>query len=86
MEIKNRTIDDLTTRRILCDAAIRTLITECAHDPRQPEALAHYKAQLASLDAELAEAEREYRKANGIPEPEPVVVGLKPVQLFSKTT
>lgn len=78
-----RSIGELTARRTLCDGFIRELMTpEMTKDPRQPSALRHYQAQLKKLDAELTEAQYLDRLARGIPEPEPVVVGLKPAKLF----
>lgn len=80
-----RTIAELTIRRTLCDGIIRTLLQpDMVNDPRQPEALDHYRKQLKALDKELAQAEREYRQAHGIPEPEPIVVNLKPGRLFGE--
>jgi hypothetical protein len=79
-----RSIQELRTRRTLCDGIIRQLIQMGSSDPRQPDALAHYREQLKTLDSELAEAERAYRKEHGIPEPEPVIVNLKTAILFPK--
>ncbi len=79
-----RSVKELRMRRMVCDKLIRKLITECADDPRQPEALEHYRQQLKGLDAELAEAERQERQKLGIPEPEPIVIGLKPGILFPR--
>lgn len=82
---KTRPIDELRMRRTVCDQLIRTLLLpEMAKEPQQPDALAHYKAQLKKLDAELTEAERLERQAQGLPEPTPVVVGLKPASLTGK--
>lgn len=76
-------LEDLKWRRKMCDAFIRTLLNES--DPRAPAALELYKAQLAELDGRIAKLESERRKALGIPEPEPVVVGVKPAILFGQT-
>lgn len=75
-----RSIGELKVRRTICDGIIRELMK--MDDPRAPEALEHYRAQLTKLDAELTEAERAERARLGIPEPEPVVVGLKSARLF----
>lgn len=80
-----RSIRELINRRTLCDFCIRQLLQpEMQADPRQKDALAHYQAQLKKIDAELTEARRLDRQARGLPEPEPVVVGLKPARLFGK--
>jgi len=79
-----RSIQELRIRRTVCDGIIRQLIEIDTSDPRQSDALAHYKAQLKKLDAELTEAERAERQRLGIPEPEPINIGLKPAQLVGK--
>ncbi len=79
---QTRSVTELTIRRMLCDKIMRALIDDCAGDPRQPDALEHYRAQLKALDKELAAAQKLDRQARGIPEPEPVVVNLKPGRLF----
>lgn len=76
-----RPVQELRIRRAVCDGIIRTLMRECAGDPRQPDALEHYRKQLKELDAELTEAERLERQRLGIPEPQPVVVGLNTARL-----
>ena len=81
---KPRSINELRMRRTVCDQIIRTLMAMGESDPRQPEALEHYRQQLKKLDTELAEAERLERQRLGIPEPEPIVIGLKPAVLFPK--
>jgi len=79
-----RSIQELRIRRTVCDGIIRELIKMGDNDPRQADALAHYKAQLMELDKELTEAERAERQRLGIPEPEPINIGLKPAQLVGK--
>lgn len=78
-----RSVEELRIRRTVCDGIIRVLM-DITNDPRQPDALAHYREQLKKLDDELTEAEKAYRKENGIPEPEPITVGLKPAIIFGK--
>lgn len=73
---------ELKTRRALADAFTRELSK--VDDPRRDEVLVFYRAQVVELDAEITRLEREARQARGEPEPEPVVVGLKPAQLFGK--
>lgn len=75
-------------RQTIAQMAVR-ILEDDPDDPRQPEALAHYRAQLAQIDAMIEE-----REAAGetLPEPseqeegepEGVVVKLKPGYLFSK--
>lgn len=79
-----RSIQELRIRRTVCDGLIRELIKIGDSDPRQHDALICYKAQLRELDAELTEAERAERQRLGIPEPEPINIGLKPAQLIGK--
>jgi hypothetical protein len=79
-----RTVQELRIRRTVCDGIIRELIKIGDSDPRQHDALICYKAQLKELDAELTEAERAERQRLGIPEPEPINIGLKPAILFGK--
>lgn len=83
MSLPEMSLDELRARRALADLCIRALMQ--MDDPRQPDALAHYRAQLARIDAEITRKERDDRAARGVPEPEPVVVGLKSALLFGKT-
>ncbi len=83
-EKKIRSVYELRNRRAICAAIVKVLQTECAGDPRQKDALPHYIEQLKKLDAELTEAERLERQRLGIPEPEPIVIGLKPAILFPR--
>ena len=73
--MENRTIDDLNIRRSMCQFCIRT-IDQINDDPRKAEAMEFYKAQLAKIDAEIAEVTGS---------PPPVVVGLKTASLFGKS-
>lgn len=66
-------IEELKIRTSMCRFCIEILEKE-KDDPRQPEALAHYKAQLDELEAELAEAIR----------PPDIVVNLKPAIITGK--
>lgn len=74
---------ELKNRHTLCTIVIRT-ISEMADDPRQPEALAHYRAQQDELNLLIADEEKAERQRLGLPEPEPVVVGLQPALLVGK--
>ena len=71
-----RSIKELTFRRNLCRAFIK-VIDEMEDDPRKPEAMENYKAQLAKIDAEITEITGK---------PPPVVVGLKTAKLFGDAT
>ena len=67
---------ELNMRRTICQACIKTL-DKMDDDPRKPEAMKEYKAQLASIDAQIAEITGK---------PPPVVVGLKTAKLFGDAT
>ena len=71
-----RSLAELTFRRNLCRAFIKA-IDEMEDEPRKPEAMENYKAQLAKIDAEIAEITGK---------PPPVVVGLKTAKLFGDAT
>ena len=66
---------ELNMRRTVCQVCIKTL-DQVEGDPRKPEAMNHYKAQLAGIDAQIAEITGK---------PPPVVVGLKTASLFGKS-
>ena len=69
------TLNELNVRRLVCQSIIKT-IDQIENDPRKPEAMEHYKAQLASIDAQIAEITGK---------PPPIVVGLKTASLFGKS-
>ena len=71
----DRILSDLNMRRTICQACIKTL-DNVEDDSRKPAAMENYKAQLASIDAQIAEI---------IGKPPPVVVGLKTATLFGKS-
>ena len=71
----DRTLSELNMRRTVCQVCIKTL-DQMDDDPRKPAAMENYKAQLASIDAQIAEI---------IGKPPPVVVGLKTATLFGKS-
>ncbi len=73
--MSDRTLAELNMRRTVCQACIKTL-DQIEDDPRKPEAMEKYKAQLASIDAQIAEI-------TGTPPP--VVVGLKTAKLFGES-
>lgn len=77
------TLAELYFRHNLCDLIIGT-ITQM-DDPRKEDALAEYYKQQAEIDAKIVVLEKEYRQVNGLPEPEPVIVGLQAAMLFGKT-
>jgi len=71
----SRTVEELNWRRKFCKMCI-SIIDQVEDDPRKPEAMKHYKAQLAEIDAQITEL-------TGTPPP--VVVGLKTAVLFGKS-
>ena len=71
----DKTLMELNMRRTVCQTCIKVL-DQAEDDPRKPKAMANYKAQLASIDAQIAEI-------TGTPPP--VVVGLKTAKLFGKS-
>ena len=80
-----RSVNELRMREIVCDKIIHYLADECADDDRQSGALEHYRRQYKTIHKELILAEKLERQKLGIPEPEPVVVNLKPARLFAKS-
>ena len=70
-----RDLKDLEWRREFAQMVIK-VIDEMPDDPRKPEAMIHYKGQLAQIDAEITEI-------TGTPPP--IVVGLKTATLFGKS-
>ncbi len=71
----DRTLLELNMRRTVCQTVIKTL-DKIEGDPRKADAMEHYKAELASIDAQIAEITGK---------PPPVVVGLKTASLFGKS-
>lgn len=67
----SQTLGELHFRRNLCRECIR--IVDNTDDPRREQALEVYKAQLARIDAAIAEITGK---------PPAVVVGLKTARLF----
>ena len=70
----SKPLDELNKRRMLCQIIIK--IIDQMDDLRKADAMEHYKAQLAEIDAKIA-------KITG--KPPPVVVGLKTAKLFGKS-
>lgn len=70
-----RSLEELEARRSICQMCIRT-IDQIEDDPRKPAAMEIYKAQLASIDAQIT-------KITGTPPP--VVVNLKTARLFGES-
>ena len=68
-------LSELNMRRTVCQACIKVL-DRAEDDPRKPKAMEEYKAQLAEIDAAIAEI-------TGTPPP--VVVGLKTAKLFGES-
>lgn len=73
----------LYARRRICDSIIRTLMAE--NDPRAPAAVEHYRQQLATIDSKIVKLEIAERQRLGLPEPEPITVGLRSVTLGAET-
>ena len=69
-----RSLNNLNMRRAICQKAIK-VIDSIEDDPRKPAAMERYKAQLASIDAQITEITGK---------PPPIVVGLKTASLFGK--
>jgi len=72
--MSDRTLAELNMRRTLCRVVIKTI--DEMDDPRKAAAMEKYKAQLASIDAQIAEL-------TGTPPP--VVVGLKTARLIGES-
>jgi len=66
--------NDINLRITVCEELIRILEQQCALDPRQSEALEHYRRQLDRL-------KEEQRTGN----PPNIVIGLRPGELSAKT-
>lgn len=75
--------EELKIRISMCKFCIEVLETKAADDPRQPDALAHYREQLAGLEAKYDVAMSQ-RLEDMLPKPPDIVIGLKPAQLFGK--
>jgi hypothetical protein len=77
-------------RLVIAQSAVTMLESTDDSDPRRAEALLHYKAQLASLEAEMAqrfpEASQQHQDSmkERKDKPEGIVVHLKPAILFPK--
>lgn len=65
-------MNNIRLRIIICKSIIKEL-SKITDDPRQPEALAHYRLQLESLE-------------NLLPKPPPIVIGLKTASLSTRTS
>jgi hypothetical protein len=75
-------LEGLYARRKICDSFIRQLMF--MDDPRAPDALEHYRGQLAEIDGKITALEKSERQRLGLPEPEPIVVGLKSATIAGK--
>lgn len=69
--------EELSIRISMCKYCIKVLETSATDDPRQPDALAHYQAQLKKLEEKLAHSYEDM-----FPKPPDIVIGLKPAKLF----
>lgn len=70
----NKRIEELKIRIEVCKFSIE-LLEKNPNDPRQPEALNHYRSQLAVLEREYIEASK----------PTYIVIHLKPATLSADT-
>lgn len=70
---------DLGIRISMCKFCIKVLEDDCKGDPRQPDALAHYRARLAKLEGKLL---NQPTLQEMLPSPPDIVIGLKPAKLF----
>jgi hypothetical protein len=75
MDDKEKKLNELYGRRVLCRKCIYTLSEVDPGDPRRESALTEYNRQLAEIDRKITEIEGK---------PPPVVIGLKPAALFAK--
>jgi hypothetical protein len=73
IEIDRDTPEGIKTRISLAKFVIQALSE--SDDPRRDDALAHYKAQLDTLEKRLAEATK----------PPPIVIGLKTATLSARS-
>ena len=78
-----RSLGELYQRRGICNVFIEILRN--TNDVRAPAMLEKYRGQLATIDAEIAAVEQANRRDLGIPDPEPIVVGVKSVSISGKT-
>lgn len=70
--------DELDIRIRMCKFCISVLENDCKDDPRQPDALEHYKKQLEELRAQIIRPTFD----DVLPKPPDVVVNLKPAIIF----
>ncbi len=75
--------DDLKIRIAMCKLCIKTLEENCKDDPRQPDALNHYKNQLVMLEGKLSKV-LEMTFDSMLPKPPDIVIGLKPATLSER--
>lgn len=69
---------ELKIRIDMCKFCIKVLEDDCKDDPRQPDALAHYRKQLEELEAKAIKPSYDQM----IPKPPDIVVNLKPARIF----
>lgn len=80
--IARDSLEGLRVRRKVCCGIIRELMQ--SDDSRAPDALKHYREQLATLDEKITAREKAERARLGIPEPPDIIVGLKSALITSK--
>lgn len=77
---QNVKIDPVSNLRLRAQVAEKciAMLEQWPDDPRQPEALRHYKAQLVTIRGKIKDLERQ------VQEPPPVVIRLKTADLSGK--
>lgn len=69
---------ELNIRIRMCEFCISVLTNDCKDDPRQPDALEHYKKQLEELKVQLIKP----TFGDMLPKPPDIVVNLQPARIF----
>ena len=75
-------LDELMFRKQVAEFCISVLEKTAADDPRQPDALAYYRGQLAEIEANIAEYSA--APAEDPEKPQDIVIGLKTARLFAQ--
>jgi len=83
MELGEMSTAELNVRFWLANELLRWIQTQ-KEDPRAPAAKARMKEQVRTLNAEILRRKRVDRERNGIPEPEPITVGVKALHLTAR--
>lgn len=70
--------NELNIRIRMCEFCISVLEKDCKDDPRQPDALEHYRKQLEVLKAKAVRPSFDEM----LPKPPDIVVKLQPARIF----